>query len=110
MSDLTPETNDAAFEADVLKSSVPVVVDLWAPWCGPCRTLGPILEDIATGLDGKAKIVKLNVDDNADTASKLSVMNIPTLVFFKNGVEVDRAVGVLPKEELLKKIQSAIEN
>jgi thioredoxin 1 len=108
MSDLTPAITDASFEQDVKNSAVPVVVDFWAPWCGPCRVIGPILEEIAKTLHGKAKIVKLNVDENSEIASQFNVMNIPTLIFFKDGIETDRAVGVLPKEELEKKIQVAI--
>ena len=110
MSEVITATTDASFDSDVINSDLPVVVDLWAPWCGPCRVIAPILEEIAQGLGDKAKIVKLNVDENPQTAAKFGVMNIPTLLFFKGGQEVDRAVGVLPKEDLHAKIQKVIES
>jgi len=110
MSELTPPTTDTAFEQDVLQSEIPVVVDLWAPWCGPCKIIAPSLEEIAQDQQGKLKVVKLNIDENAQTAAKFNVMNIPTLLVFKGGKEVDRIVGALPKEELESKIKKAIES
>jgi len=109
MSELIQATTDQTFEQDVLKSGVPVIVDLWAPWCGPCKVIHPILEEIAQEVGDKVKIVKLNVDENPQTAAKFGVMNIPTLIVFKGGQEADRVVGVVPKEELQKKVQKVIE-
>ena len=86
-------TTDSAFESDVIKGSTPVLVDFWAEWCGPCKALAPKLEEIAGELAGKAKIVKVDVDANPDSAAKYGVRGIPTLVLFKDGKEVGRLVG-----------------
>ncbi len=91
------------FEAEVLKSEVPVLVDFWAPWCGPCKMIGPIVHELAEGLDAsKAKVGKVNVDEQPELSSKYGVMSIPTLVVFKGGKEEARTVGVQSKEELAK--------
>lgn len=90
----------------VVNGSLPVLVDFWAPWCGPCRSLSPIVDEVADELAGKITVAKCNVDDNQDLAMKFGVMSIPTLVVFKNGEEIDRSVGALPKarlQALLKK-------
>jgi thioredoxin 1 len=104
-----PKVSDADFEATVLKSTQPVVVDFWAEWCGPCRMIAPALEEIATGaLAGKVKIVKLNVDENPQTAAKYNVMSIPTLMVFKNGEMASRQVGAAPKAKLEQWITAAV--
>jgi len=103
------KVSDADFEAQVLKSNEPVVVDFWAEWCGPCKFIAPALEEIATGnLSSKMRIVKLNVDENPQTAAKYNVMSIPTLMVFKNGELASRHVGAVPKAQLEKWISSAI--
>jgi thioredoxin 1 len=101
------KVTSADFEDEVLKASGPVVVDFWAEWCGPCRQIGPALEEIASSLNGKVKIVKLNVDENPQTASKYGVMSIPTLMLFKNGEMASRQVGAAPKQKLEQWITSA---
>lgn len=93
--------SDASFDTDVLKGSEPVLVDFWAEWCGPCKALAPKLEEIAGEMSGKAKIVKVDVDANPDTASKYGVRGIPTLVLFKAGKEVGRLVGNQPKDAIV---------
>jgi thioredoxin 1 len=100
------KVSDSDFEAEVLKSDKPVVVDFWAEWCGPCRMIAPALEEIAGGND-KVKIVKLNVDENPATAAKYGIMSIPTLMMFKNGELASRQVGAAPKAKLEQWINSA---
>ena len=99
------ELRDDNFEEAVLKSDKPVVVDFWATWCMPCKMLAPIVEEIANEYKGKYKIAKLNIDDAMDVATNLSVMNIPTIIFFSNGKEVARMVGAVSKRDVLKKIE-----
>ena len=96
----TAKTSDSSFESDVIKSEKPVVVDFWAEWCGPCRMIGPSLEDISNEMAGKVKIVKLNVDENPETADKFSIRSIPTLLIFKDGKLADQKVGALSKGDL----------
>jgi len=99
---------DSSFEQDVLKSALPVLVDYWAEWCGPCKMIGPILEQIAPDYDGKLVIAKLNIDDNPNTPPKFGIRGIPTLMIFKNG-EVDATkVGALSKSQLAEFIQSSL--
>ena len=93
--------NSENFEEEVLKSEKPVLVDFYADWCGPCNAMAPVIEELATELDGKAKVGKINVDDNPDIAVEYNVMSIPTLIIFKNGKEEKRLVGLRDKEELL---------
>ena len=102
------KVSDASFEADVLKAKEPVVVDFWAEWCGPCRMIAPALEEIAEQLGQKVKIVKLNVDENPNTAAKYGIMSIPTLMLFKNGEIASRQVGAVPKQKLHQWISGAV--
>jgi thioredoxin len=103
------KVSDADFEAEVLKANGPVVVDFWAEWCGPCRMIGPVLEELSAGnLNGKVKIVKLNVDENPATAQKYGIMSIPTLMIFKNGELASRQVGAAPKQKLEQWITAAV--
>ena len=102
------KVSDADFESEVLKASGAVVVDFWAEWCGPCRMIAPALEEISGSLNGKVKIVKLNVDENPQTASKYGVMSIPTLMLFKNGEMASRQVGAAPRQKLEQWITGAM--
>ena len=102
------KVSDATFESEVLKSKGPVVVDFWAEWCGPCRMIAPALEEIAGSLGEKVKIVKLNVDENPQTAAKYNIQSIPTLMIFKNGEMASRQVGAAPKQKLEQWITAAV--
>ncbi len=99
---------DKDFQEVVLNSDVPVVVDLWAEWCGPCRLIGPLIEEMATEYEGRAKMTKLDVDNNPQTAVKYGVRNIPTVLFFKNGEVVDKQVGAVPKKVLVEKLEALL--
>ena len=102
------KVSDSTFETEVLNSKEPVVVDFWAEWCGPCKMIAPALEEIQTALGSKVKIVKLNVDENPNTAQKYGIMSIPTLMLFKNGEIASRQVGAAPKQKLAQWINGAV--
>jgi thioredoxin 2 len=107
--DLEPLTvTDGTFAADVEGSPMPVLVDAWAAWCGPCRMIAPIIEELATEMVGRARIAKLNVDENPQTASRFGLRSIPTLLVMKGGREVDRIVGAQPKQEIVRRLERAI--
>jgi thioredoxin 1 len=103
MSDTIIHASDISFQKDVLESSLPVLVDFWAPWCGPCRMVAPVLEELAGEYAGKVKIVKLNTDENTETAQTYGIMSIPTLAVFREGKVIDGIIGAAPKK-MLKEI------
>ena len=103
----TKKVTNQSFDQDVLKASGPVLVDFWAEWCGPCRQIGPALEEIATEMNGKLTVAKLNVDENQDTANKYGVRGIPTLMLFKGGEVIATKVGAVPKGKIVEWIEQA---
>lgn len=107
-SDLINHVSDSSFDNDVLKADQPVLVDYWAEWCGPCKAIAPILDDVSKEYDGKLKIAKMNVDENTDTPAKYGIRGIPTLMLFKNGAVVATKVGALSKSQLASFIDSNI--
>ena len=108
MTGTLPDVTDATFQSDVLESDTPVLVDFWAPWCGPCRVVHPILEEMAAERGDELNIVSLNVDDNQQTAGRYEVLSIPTLILFRDGSEAKRIVGALPKRRLESELEPAL--
>ena len=103
-SDLIKHVTDETFEAEVLKAAGPVLVDYWAEWCGPCKMIAPVIDQLSVELQGKMKVVKINVDESPQLAGQFNVMSIPTLLIFKEGKPVDQIVGAMPKDKLLAKL------
>jgi len=101
----TVTVTDSSFPCDVERSALPVLVDMWAPWCGPCRMIAPVLEELAGEMAGRVLIAKLNIDENPDTAARFNVRSIPTLLVLKVGREVDRIVGAASKQEIVRRLQ-----
>jgi len=108
MSEHVLDVTDASFEQDVLQAPVPVLVDFWAAWCGPCRMIGPIVEELAEEYKDRVKVAKMNVDDNAGTPAQYSVRGIPALLFFKNGELVDQIIGAVPKTQVVSSIEKLL--
>ena len=102
------EVSDVTFDQEVLKASVPVLIDFWAPWCGPCKAIAPVVEELAGVYNGRLKIVKMNVDDNPQTPSKYGVRGIPNLILFKGGSVAEQIVGAVPKAHLVRAIDRAL--
>jgi len=100
---------DATFADEVERSPLPVLVDMWAPWCGPCRQVAPVVEQLATELAGRMRVAKLNVDENPVTSARFQIQSIPALLVFKGGLEVDRIVGAQPKSEILRRVERMID-
>lgn len=102
------QLSDAAFEAEALQADLPVLVDFWAPWCGPCKAIGPVIDELATEFDGKLKVCKMNVDDNPATPGKYGIRAIPTLILLKGGKVVDQVTGAVGKSQMVAMVQKAL--
>lgn len=102
------ELTGANFDEEVIQSAVPVLVDFWAPWCGPCRMMGPVIDAVAAKYEGKAKVCKVNVDDAGDIAGKFGIRSIPTLIIFKDGKQFDMLVGAVPETEVTSRLDKAL--
>ena len=105
---MAQQFTDGDFEQEVLKSDLPVLVDFWAVWCGPCRAIAPIIEDLSTELEGKVKVGKVDVDANPVIASQYGIRSIPTMLIFKNGAVVEQMVGAMPKQEIVKMLNNHV--
>jgi len=105
---MVKDVTDQNFEEEVIKSTLPALVDLWAPWCGPCRMVAPVIDKLAEKYDGRFKFCRLNVDENPKTAASCRIMSIPTLIFFKDGKAVDTVIGAVPEQVLQPKIDSLL--
>ena len=102
------QVTDESFDREVLKAELPVLIDFWAPWCGPCKAIGPVVDELAKEYAGKLKVVKMNVDDNPQTPSKYGVRGIPNLILFKGGQVKDQIVGAVPKSQLIKAVTQVV--
>jgi thioredoxin len=102
------QVSDGSFDNDVLKSDIPVLIDFWAPWCGPCKAIAPVVEELAKEYGGRLKVMKMNVDDNPQTPSRYGVRGIPNLILFKGGQVQDQIVGAVPKAQLVKAINQVV--
>ena len=104
------QVTDQTFSAEVEQSAAPVLLDLWAEWCGPCHMLAPTIDQLSTEMAGRVKVAKLNIDENPMTANRFGVRGIPTLLVLKNGAEVDRLVGVQPKQEIVRRLERVLKS
>ena len=108
MADTVAEVTDSTFQVEVIESEVPVLVDFWAPWCGPCRMVSPVVEEIAHERGDQLKVVKMNIDENQNTAIQFNVMSIPTLILFRNGQPAKTVIGAYPKRKLVAELEPAL--
>ena len=108
MAGIVGEVTDNNFQAEVLESEIPVLVDFWAPWCGPCRMVAPVVEQIAQEREGELKVVKMNTDENQETAVSFNIMSIPTLILFRNGQPAKTVIGAYPKRKLEAELEPAL--